>query len=142
MSAQINAIKKYNVVISKLFQTVIELGEEQQLALLQHAEELLVEEKRTNFRKSCTIPISFAAYNRVYSNHIKNISPTGLFIETRRPLIVGDEIIMTFRLEGFEKPLKVKGEVAHATRQGVGVEFSDISPYVEEMIRAVIKKMN
>ena len=141
MSAQIKEIKKYNIVLSKLFQTVISLGEEQQLALLQHAEELLLEEKRTNIRKSCTIPINFAAYNRVYSNYIKNISPTGLFIETRRPLIVGDEIIMTFRLEGFEKPLKVKGEVAHATRAGVGVEFSDISPYVEEMIRAVIKKM-
>jgi hypothetical protein len=54
---------------------------------------------------------------------------------------VGDEIVMTFRLEGFDKPLKVKGEIAHATREGVGVEFSDLSPYVEEMIKAVIKTM-
>ena len=101
----------------------------------------MVTEKRAGIRKSCTIPINFAAYNRVYSNHIKNISPTGLFIETRRPLIVGDEIVMTFRLEGFEKPLKIKGEIAHATREGVGVEFSDLSPYVEDMIRAVIERM-
>jgi Tfp pilus assembly protein PilZ len=141
MNAHVREIKKYNVVIPKLFQTVINLGEEQQMALLQHAEELLLEEKRASVRKSCTIPISFSAYNRVYSNHIKNISPTGLFIDTRRPLIVGDEIVMTFRLEGFDKPLKVKGEIAHATREGVGVEFSDLSPYVEEMIKAVIKTM-
>jgi Tfp pilus assembly protein PilZ len=141
MGAQEKLKKKYNVIISKLFQTVINLGEEQQLALLHYAEELLVKEKRVNIRKSCNIPINFAAYNRVYSNYIKNISPNGLFIETRRPLVVGDEIIMNFRLEGFDKSLNVKGEIAQATRSGVGVEFKNISPYVEEMLSVAIKQM-
>jgi Tfp pilus assembly protein PilZ len=141
MNPQKKSIKKYNVVIPKLFQTIISLGEEQQLELLRHAEELLGNEKRANARKPCNIPINFAAYDRVYSDHIKNISPNGLFIETRKPLLVGDEIIMTFRLEGFDKPLKIKGEVAHATRFGVGVEFKEISPYIEEMLCLVIKRM-
>jgi len=141
MGAEKKAVKKYNVVISKLFQVVINLDEEQQEALLYHAEELLSKEKRLGIRKSCTIPINFAAYDRVYSNHIKNISPNGLFIETQRPLLVGDEIIMTFRLEGLDKPLKLRGEIAHATRIGVGVEFKDISPYIEELLRTVIKGM-
>jgi hypothetical protein len=48
---------------------------------------------------------------------------------------------MTFRLDGFDKPIKVRGEIAHATRSGVGVEFKDISPYLEEMLRTVIKRM-
>jgi Tfp pilus assembly protein PilZ len=141
MSAQKNSIKKYNVVIPKLFQTIISLGEEQQQALLRHAEELLVNEKRANVRKSCNIPINFAAYDRVYSDHIKNISPNGLFIETRKPFLVGDEILMTFRLDGFDKSLKIKGEIAHATRFGVGVEFKEISPYIKEMLCLVIKRM-
>lgn len=135
------ATKKYNVFISKLFQIVINLGEEQQEALLRHAEDLLIKEKRSGIRKRCSIPINFAAYDRVYSNHIKNISPNGLFIETQRPMLVGDEIIMTFRLEGFDKSLKVRGEIAHATRLGIGVEFKDISPDTEEMLRTVIKRM-
>jgi Tfp pilus assembly protein PilZ len=141
MNAEENATKKYNVVISKLFQVVINLGEEQQEALLRHAEELLVKEKRVSIRKSCNIPINYAVYDRVYSNRIKNISTKGLFIETHRPLLVGDEIVMTFRLEGFDKPFKIWGEIAHATRLGVGVEFKDISPYIEEMLRNVIKGM-
>jgi Tfp pilus assembly protein PilZ len=141
MGAEEQAAKKYNVVISKLFQVVINLGEEQQEALLHHAEELLSEEKRLGIRKSCTIPINFAAYDRVYSNHIKNISANGLFIETQRPLLVGDEIVMTFRLQGLDKPLKLRGEIAHATRAGVGVEFKDVSPYIEELLRTVIKGM-
>lgn len=141
MNAEENATKKYNVVISKLFQVVINLGEEQQEALLRHAEELLVKEKRSGIRKPCRIPISYAAYDRVFSNHIKNISANGLFIETQRPLLVGDEIVMTFRLDGFDKPFKVRGEIAHATRAGVGVEFKDISPYIEEMLSDLIKRM-
>jgi len=141
MAAENKATKKYNVVISQLFQIVINLGEEQQEALLRHAKELLVKEKRSGIRMPCNIPISFAAYDRVYSSHIKNISSQGLFIDTQRPLLVGDEIVMTFRLDGIDKPLKVRGEIAHATRAGVGVEFKDISPYVEEMLHTVIKRM-
>lgn len=141
MNAEEKATKKYNVVISQLFQVVINLGEEQQEALLRHAEELLVKDNRVGIRRSCNIPINFAAYDRVYSNHIKNISPKGLFIETHRPLFVGDEIVMTFRREGFDKPFKLRGEIAHATRLGVGVEFKDVSPYIEEMLRNLIKGM-
>jgi Tfp pilus assembly protein PilZ len=141
MSAQNQPSKKYNVVISKLFQIVIDLTEEQQMALLRHAEDLFAKEKRINNRKACNIPVNYATDYRVYSNHIKNISQSGLFIETQRPLIVGDEIIMTFRLDGFNKPLKIKGEIAHATRKGVGVEFKDVSPYIEEMIDLLLKQM-
>jgi len=141
MNAEEKATKKYNVVISKLFQIVIDLGEEQQEALLHHAEELLVKEKRSGIRKPCSIPINFAAYDRVFSSHIKNISSTGLFIETQRPMLVGDEIVMTFRLEDFDKPLKLRGEIAHATRSGVGVEFRNINPYIEEMLRAFLKRI-
>ena len=46
-----------------------------------------------------------------------------------------------YNLDGFDKPIKVRGEIAHATRSGVGVEFKDISPYLEEMLRNVIKRM-
>lgn len=141
MSVQEQMTKRYNVTISRLFQVVINLGEDQQQALLRYAEKLLVKEKRGNIRKSCNIPISYASYDRVYTNQIKNISANGLFIETRRPLLVGDDIIMTFRLDGFSKSLKLRGEIAHATRAGVGVEFKDISPHIEEMIRVMLEQM-
>jgi Tfp pilus assembly protein PilZ len=141
MIAQEKTIKKYNIVISKLFKIVIDLREEQQQELLHYAEDLFLKDKRASIRKACDIPINFAMHNRVYSKHIKNISRNGLFIETQGAFIVGDEILMSFKLEGFEKPLKIRGEVAHATRAGVGVEFKDISPYVAEMIEVLVKRI-
>jgi Tfp pilus assembly protein PilZ len=135
------ALKKYNVVIPKLFQIILNLPEEKQLALLQHAEELLVKERRAFIRKTCSIPVSYATYDRVYSNIIKNISQKGVFIETQRPLFVGEELILSFSMPGFGKPLKVKGEIVQVSRSGIGVEFKNMSPYVEEMIATLIHRM-
>ena len=135
------SLKKYNVVIPKLFQIILNLPEEKQLALLQHAEELLVKERRAFVRKSCSIPVSYATYDRVYSNIIKNISQKGVFIETQRPLFVGEELILSFSMPGFGKPLKVKGEIVQVSRIGIGVEFKNMSPYIEEMVATLINRM-
>jgi len=141
MSVPENALKKYNVVIPKLFQIILNLPEEKQLALLQYAEDLLIKERRAFIRKTCSIPVSYATYDRVYTNTIKNISQKGVFIETQRPLFVGEELIISFSMAGFGKPLKVKGEIVQVSRSGIGVEFKNMSPYVEEMISTLIKRM-
>ena len=134
-------IKKYSTLIYKLFDIILNLSEEQQRTLLKHAEEMFLAEKRADIRKACKIPVYYATYDRVYSNYVKNISRNGLFIETQRPLFVGEEILMTFRLKGFDKPVKIKGEVAHATRAGIGVEFKNASPFLIEVIGILIDQM-
>ena len=141
MSAQEKTEKKFSPVISELFQIVSELNQEQQKEILDHAEQLLVKEKRENIRRSCDIPVNFAANDRVYSNQITNISANGLFIDTRRPLIRGDEVIMAFKLEGFDKSLKLRGEIARANPAGMGVAFRNMSPHIEEMIRVIVNRM-
>ena len=135
------SLKKYNVVIPKLFQIILNLPVEKQLALLQHAEELLVKERRAFIRKKCSLPVSYATYDRVYSNIIKNISQKGVFIETQRPLFVGEELVLSLSMPGFGRPLKVKGEIVQVSRSGIGVEFKNMSPYIEEMIAKLIGRM-
>ncbi len=44
-------LKKYNVVIPKLFQIILNISEDKQLLLLKYAEELLVKERRTLYAK-------------------------------------------------------------------------------------------
>ena len=141
MNISENALKKYSVVIPKLFQIILNLPEEKQIELLQYAEDLLIKERRAFIRKKCTIPVSYATYDRVYSNTIKNISQRGVFIETQRPLFVGEELVMSFSMAGFGKPLKIKGEIVQVSRSGIGVEFKNMSPYVEEMIATLIGRM-
>lgn len=134
-------LKKYNVVIPKLFQIILNLTEDKQQLLLKYAEELLVKERRAFIRKSCSIPVSYATYDRVYTDTIKNISQKGVFIETHRPLFVGEELILSFSMAGIDRPLKVKSEIVQVNRSGIGVEFKNMSPYVEEMLATLISRM-
>ena len=134
-------IKKYDLTIPKLFETILKLNKEQQEQLLKFAEALLVKDNRVSVREACIIPINYAAGNRIYSDQIKDISKNGLFIETHNPLIVGEEILMSFNMQGYDRPVKTKGEIVHATQQGMGVEFKEISPYISQIIEALVERM-
>jgi len=141
MKPPADALKKYNVVIPKLFQIILNLPEDKQSVLLKYAENLLTKEMRAFIRKSCSIPVSYSTYDRVYTNIIKNISQKGVFIETQRPLFVGEELILSFSMAGLDKPLKVNGEIVQVYRSGIGVEFKNMSPYVMEMLATLIDRM-
>jgi hypothetical protein len=56
-------------------------------------------------------------------------------------LIRGDEVIMAFKLEGFDKSLKLRGEIARTNPAGIGVAFKNMSPHTEEMIRMILDRM-
>ncbi len=141
MVAQVKAIRKYNTAILKLFEIILGLNEGQQQLLLKLTENLFIKEKRANNRKSCHIPIYYATSDRVYSSHIENISPTGLFIKSEKLLPTGEKILMTFNIKGLNKPLKVSGEIAHATDAGIGVKFKDLSPHVANKLENVVVQM-
>jgi Tfp pilus assembly protein PilZ len=64
-----------------------------------------------------------------------------VFIETQRPLFVGEELLLSFSMPGVDKPLKVNGEIVQVNRSGIGVEFKNMSPYVEEMLATLIGRM-
>jgi Tfp pilus assembly protein PilZ len=130
-------IRQYNVTISELIKLILSLNEEHQEALLKKGRELLSKEGRAP-RKSCQIPVKYRTFDRVYSDHILNISQSGVFIETRRPIFVGEEIIMDFKIEGVNKPIKIRGQVIHASNRGVGIEFKNVDPAIHQVMPAIL----
>ena len=134
-------IKKYNIVVSKLIEIILKLKQEHRVKLLKYAEELLIEDKRSSVRKACAIPINCASQNQIFSDQIKDISKSGLFIETTKPLFVGERVIMSFNINGYDRPFKIRGEIVHANRTGAGVEYREISPYIADMIGALVDRM-
>jgi Tfp pilus assembly protein PilZ len=130
--------KQYNVTISELIKLILSLNEEHQEALLKKGRELLSKKGRAP-RKSCQIPVKYKTFDRVYSDHIMNISQSGVFIETRKPIFVGEEILMDFKIEGVNKPLKVRGKVVHALNRGVGIEFKNVDPALSQVMPAILE---
>jgi len=130
-------IRQYNVTISELIKLILCLNEEHQKALLKKGRELLSKEKRAP-RISCEIPVKYTTFDRVYSDRIMNISRSGVFIETQRPIFVGEEILMDFKIEGVKKTLQIKGKVVHASGRGVGIEFQNVDPALAQIMPAIL----
>ena len=133
-------VKQYNVTISELIKLILNLNEEHQEALLKKGKEMLSKEKRAP-RKSCKIPVKYKTFDRVYSDQIMNISQSGVFIETRRPIFVGEEILMDFKVEGVNKTLTIQGKVVHASSRGVGIEFNNVDPALSQVMPAILDLM-
>jgi Tfp pilus assembly protein PilZ len=141
MSRLNNQIKKYNVTIPKLFESILKLNQEQQEKVLKYTEELLFEDKRKGVRKACNIPVNYTTRNQIFVGQIKNISKTGIFIETHQPLIIGEEISMSFNMQGYDRSIKIKGEIAYVNLMGAGVVYKEISHYIAEMIESLIERL-
>jgi Tfp pilus assembly protein PilZ len=123
--AEINKLKRYNVTISKLIKLILNLNEAHQKALLEKGEKLQTIVNRTP-RKLCRIPTKYQTFDRLYSDNIVNISRSGVFIETQRPIFVGEEVLLKFTIKGFNESFKIKGKVTRASRKGIGIEFKEV----------------
>ena len=126
MSSFENKDRKYSVNTTKLFNLILTLNEEQQRYLLKKVEKLILKEKRTSVRKDCRIPVKYVCNERIFNSYIVNISRDGCFIETQKPVSVREKILMHILLDGDEKSIRIKGEVANTNRLGMGIEFEEV----------------
>lgn len=135
-------MKKYNMTIARLMDIILNMSEEQQEVILEAAEKITSEDRRNFSRKGCHLPVDFAASNRTHKGHIKNISRHGVFISAKAPIVIGEEVLMVFKVHRNEEPVKLKGEIAHATRWGIGVEFTGTGPEFDREIIDLIDRIN
>ena len=127
MSSSEIKLQKYNIHITKLFNLVLNLSEEEQRFLLKKIDKLNLKEKRAYPRKVCRIPVRYFYNEGVFNNFIVNISLGGCFIETQKPFSVGEKFLMDIQLDGDAESIRVKGEVTNSNRKGMGVEFEKVS---------------
>jgi hypothetical protein len=133
--------RKYNVYITKLFNLILTLNSEEQRFLLKKIEKLILKEKRTSVRKTCRIPVRYYYNERIFNNFIVNISRDGCFIETPKPLPIGEKILMDIYLGGDADSIRIKGEVAHASRMGMGIEFEKVNSNLLEKLGNLLYKI-
>jgi len=127
MSSSEIKLQKYNIYLTKLFNLILALNSEEQRFLLKKINKISLKEKRAFARKVCRIPVRYFYNERIFNNFIVNISLGGCFIETQKPLPVGEKFLMDIRLDSDAQSIWIKGEVTNANRMGMGVEFEKVS---------------
>lgn len=80
-------------------------------------------EKRRHHRILCSAPIEYATKDQNYRNLSRDISVSGIFIETWHSFRIGDKLILRIPLFTDQEHIKVKGKVVRTDNQGVGIEF-------------------
>jgi Tfp pilus assembly protein PilZ len=133
--------QKYNIFMTKLFNLIIGLNEEQQRYLLKKADDLIFREKRSYSRKSCRIPVAYANSRRTYRGFIIDISRNGCFIETQKPFYIGEQVTVAIKMVK-KKSLIIKGKVVHANRSGIGIEFRETDINSSKMISNFLRKIH
>jgi Tfp pilus assembly protein PilZ len=134
-------LKKYNLTIAKLLEAILSMSEEQQKTILKQADEMVKGDRRDYFRKTCSLQVDFATSDRTHKGYIRNISRKGLFIEAKAPIVIGEEVLMVFKVNRNSEDVKLRGEIAHATRWGIGIEFIAKGSEFETMIGKLIQNI-
>jgi len=112
-----------SAVTARIIEIVLAMPLDERRTLLKYLEEKHIAGRRKYLRKTYFMAVHFATPERVSSGYIQNISSDGLFVETREPLSVGEQITLSFRLPHSEEHIKIGGEIARVSADGIGVKF-------------------
>jgi len=85
----------------------------------------IVEDQRKHARKRYSKHIIFSTRNKILNGITKDISPSGVFIETQHRLEVGQTVTLTIPLKT-GKNAKITSEVMWDGPEGFGVKFLQI----------------
>ncbi len=77
---------------------------------------------RKHSRKQYAKSLLYAADNQIAECRSKNISPSGIFLETKNILKIGQKIILSLPSKTKEG-LKVRGEIVWSNHDGYGIKF-------------------
>jgi CheY-like chemotaxis protein len=122
-----------SVINPRLSELISNLPDEEIQELIEELEKRQkssFDEKRKHQRKPTLIYVDCSGKNYTFTDFIQNISIGGLFIETKIPLFVDQELSMAFTLPGTEAPIKITGKVVRSNPKGIAVQFDEPIPHV------------
>ena len=137
----LNEIWEISSVADRLISLVMELSEEQQETLLKELELKLSKERGRHTRKPFITVVDFASQGRAYREFIKDISGSGVYIQTSRPFSVGQDVVLTFPFPNSQKHVKITARIARVNDKGIGVQFDMKGSRDEFPIRALLKML-
>ena len=126
-------------VTARLIALIKDLSEQEQQELLNDLEERILKGKRQHERKPFFMVVDYSSNDRVFQDYIQDISVGGVFIETRMPFSIGQEISLTFPLPNYQKSIKIGGVIVRTDSNGVGVEFKIADEDQKDLIKKLIE---
>lgn len=78
---------------------------------------------REHDRRTSYIIVEYQVQEGIFRDILKNLGANGLFIKTKRGIMAGQSIELTFPLFEFDREVKVRGTVVRTGPMGFAVEL-------------------
>ena len=98
-------------------------------------------ERRQSARTPVTVRIEYETVDSLFSEFTRNINEGGVFIETRKPLGLEENVQLQFQLPGDEEPVKLSGRVVRVESSGMGIEFGELDSIARERINQLVVQL-
>jgi len=105
-------------------------------------------ERRKNPRVMVRALVDYESQDTFIYDHSRDLSEGGVFIQTDKPLQIGEELKLKFSLPDIEKVFEIKGEVIWASSKdsddnmkGMGIGFKDIQDEDKRLIQEYIERV-
>ncbi|HIJ79740.1 MAG: PilZ domain-containing protein [Desulfobulbaceae bacterium] len=98
----------------------------------------LLDEKRRQPRKAFIMEVQYEITGKTCRDFILDISEGGLFMETTKPFIVGQEIIFHLEPDDQKEPTSINGIIAWQGKHGFGVKFTKLNDHQRQTITNLI----
>jgi len=127
---KVNNQANISAVTARLFGLILKLPLEERQKMLASLEARYGVARREHSRKDYFMTVQYVVNERLYDGFIRNISPSGIFIEAARQETRGietdDPVILTFKHPEFSDHVKITGDVVRVNENGIGVNFHQL----------------
>jgi len=130
-----------SLMIARIFVLINQLKKETLLQRLHKFDHMDFRWVREFPRLSCFLSVDFATKEKAYRSCIRDISASGVFIETSDIFAIGQEIALCFILTEADEtlPFRIKGAVTRIYPDGIGVQYKNMTKYQQEILNALLK---
>ena len=129
-----HSLEEAKAHINEIVSTLSESELEKFLTGLEKWKKSKFDDKRGHARKDISIFATFWSGGHFFRDHVKNISASGLFLETYIPVAVGVTITISFALSEHAGSIKVEGEIVRIDPNGFGMKFNEPLLSIEKEI--------
>ncbi len=127
-------------IIDEIIKRAKGLSSEKQEKLLDILEEWEQGKEREFKRLATRAEVDVAGANRVIQTDIRDISASGIYINTPDKFETDESVRLVFSVPGRDKPFKLRGKIVRVEQYGMAIEFEDLTPYSKMLMDEVIWK--
>ena len=125
-------------MLDEIIKRVRNLTQDQQKEILEILKTWQAGKQREHQRLKSRVDIDVVVGDRIIQTDARDISASGIFINTSGKFETNKSVRIVFSVPGFDKPFKLQGMIVRVEKHGLAIKFENITPYFKKILDDVI----